>query len=660
MMSSPTLRLHGFHAAGWITGILLLVLSSTAYPQSGVESTEPATRAAQSAKQSQLVLTHSPRQTLQSWLNGTRDLEMGYERYRQQQTHANYLPLSSKTRSLLNLLDLSEVPAALRYEAGIEATYALIDILARVELPSMSDVPDWDPYDESSPDTWRLVGTAITIQKMSDGPRAGEFLFNARAVSAAPDNYQRIRHLPLLHPSPVESWTELAPQVTGPMIPAAFVDALPEILKRNKFDTPVWKIFFTIVAMGFAAALFAFMHHRIGRYSSESRVAMLTRRMLIPLAVIGLAWLFWVFVQTEVNVAGSFAKIVDSTLRIIRHIAFSWLIWLVMLVIAEWVILSPRIPDKSLNASLLRLAARVLGIVAIVLILAYSAQGLGVPVLGVMAGLGFGGLAVALAVRPTLENLMGGVILFLDQPVRVGDYCSFGEHIGTVESIGIRSTKIRALDRTLITVPNAIFADMELINWARCDKMLILATVGLRYETEPDQLRLVLAQLREMLYAHPKIDRSTVRVRLTDFASSSLDVEVRVYALTRELNELHAIREDVFLRVIEIVSESGTGFAFPSQTLYLGEDSGLDQRLSEAAKEQVAGWRRSGILPFPESAASKIDDLTGTLDYPPRGSVAEVRPESVERQQSESLSQETSTTEEDDDSSIQKDSGLKT
>ena len=201
----------------------------------------------------------------------------------------------------------------------------------------------------------------------------------------------------------------------------------------------------------------------------------------------------------------------------------------------------------------------------------------------------------------------------MDKPVRVGDFCSFGNYTGTVEEVGIRSTKVRALDRTLISVPNASFVNMELVNWARCDKMLVLAVIGIRYETEPDQLRQVLARLREMLLAHPKIDRTTVRVRLIGYGSSSLDVQIRVYALTQEWNEFHAIREDVFLRVNKIVAESGTSFAFPSQTLYLGRDSGLDQQLSEAAKEQVAGWRSNGKLPFPHPAAARIDALPTSL-----------------------------------------------
>ena len=161
---------------------------------------------------------------------------------------------------------------------------------------------------------------------------------------------------------------------------------------------------------------------------------------------------------------------------------------------------------------------------------------------------------------------------------------------------------------------------MEIINWAKCDRMLILATIGLRYETEPDQLRYVLAMLREMFHAHPKIDRNTVRVRFAEYGASSLDVEIRVYALTREWNEFYAIREDVFLRVNEIVGKSGTSFAFPSQTLYWGRDEGLDKERSSEATQQVKSWRKSGQLPFPQLAASRIEQLADTLDYPPRGS----------------------------------------
>jgi MscS family membrane protein len=150
--------------------------------------------------------------------------------------------------------------------------------------------------------------------------------------------------------------------------------------------------------------------------------------------------------------------------------------------------------------------------------------------------------------------------------------------------------------------------------------MELRTTISLRYETEPDQLRYVLATLRKMCLSHPRIDNETVRVRFIDYGASSLDIEIRIYALTKEWNDFYAIREDVLLRVNELVRESGASFAFPSQTVYLSRDGKADQARGDAAVQQVQDWRRSGQLPFPHMAHSDRISLAGTLEYPPKGS----------------------------------------
>lgn len=227
---------------------------------------------------------------------------------------------------------------------------------------------------------------------------------------------------------------------------------------------------------------------------------------------------------------------------------------------------------------------------------------------------------MVLAIRPTLENLIGGLVLYLDKPVRVGDFCSFGDKMATVEAIGVRSTQLWARDRTLISVPNAQFVDMEIVNWAECDEMLINETIGVRYETTSDQLRYLLATMRRMLHAHPRINSQTVRVRFCGYGDSALNINVRVYAKTQEWNDFFAIREDIFLRVYDLVAEARTGFAFPSPTVYMGKDDGLDEEVAKKASQNVQEWRRSGRLPFPQFSARQLEKLEDTLDYPPRGS----------------------------------------
>jgi MscS family membrane protein len=139
-----------------------------------------------------------------------------------------------------------------------------------------------------------------------------------------------------------------------------------------------------------------------------------------------------------------------------------------------------------------------------------------------------------------------------------------------------------------------------------------------------------------------------VRVRFADFGQSSLDIGVRIYALTQDFNEFYAIREDVLLRMSAIVKKSGSGFAFPSQTLYMGRDDGLDGERSKTAAKEVESWRKAGKLPFPRLAADRIEQLKGTLDYPPRGSVEAGTFESQVWETSERLSAEPDDEEESD------------
>ena len=587
------------------------------------------------------VRTDSPRHTLKSFLRLRDELEQTLRSYRlnksrelAEQIHV----IGSQFRALINL---SSVPQSSRSEIGTDTTKYLLDILGRIELPNLESVPDEAAFeDDASPAKWRIPGTPIRIVRADKGSREGEFLFSERTVMVAPRFYKGIEDLPLQTSLPIISWSRAFPQITGPMIPAAVLRSVPQSLRDFWLDTPKWKVIVVILISALAALLLFVFHRAINRHETDNRVGFLLRRALTPIAILVVVWSLKNFIEYQINVSGTFSTVVVVMAYIIIHAAEVWLLWLVLLAIFERIVQTRNIPEDSFNAHLWRLGARTIGAVASVVIIGSAAQELGLPLYSVVAGLGIGGLAVALAIRPTLENLIGGIVLYLDQPVRVGDFCNFGDKTGTVEAIGVRSTKLRALDRTLITVPNAALADMQLINWAKCDRMLINTTIGLRYETENDQLRHVLVKFREMLHAHPKIHSETVRVRFAGFGQSSLDIGVRIYALTRDFNEFHAIREDVLLRMSDIVKASGSSFAFPSQTLYMGRDDGLDGERGETAAKEVESWRKAGKLPFPRLATDRIEQLEGTLDYPPRGSVEAGTFESQVWETSEKLSVE--------------------
>jgi MscS family membrane protein len=321
----------------------------------------------------------------------------------------------------------------------------------------------------------------------------------------------------------------------------------------------------------------------------------------------------------QLNFLGSVANAIKITFEAIVYLAGAWLALRVASVVAEAIISSPRIAPQSIDAHLIRVSARLVGAVAGAALIAIGADRVGVPVYGIVAGLGVGGLAIALAARPTIENLIGGMNLFADRPVRVGDVCKYGDTIGTVEAIGIRSARIRGVDRTLTTIPNGMLATMPIVNLTQRDQFLIQTVIGLRYETTPEQLRYVLVKLRELLLGHPRVNADPARARFIGLGASSLDIEVFAYVMTKDWGEFLGIREDILLRVMEIVGQSGSALALPSQTLYLGRDRGTDENKTHAAEASVQQWRDEGSLPFPNFSPEQAGEIRGSIVFPPVG-----------------------------------------
>jgi MscS family membrane protein len=305
------------------------------------------------------------------------------------------------------------------------------------------------------------------------------------------------------------------------------------------------------------------------------------------------------------------------TARVILIIAVAWL---VLRLLARGM---DRLRDRAIargsagTGSLVLLGQRIVK-VAIVISAGLTVLGvLGFNMTTALAGLGIGGLAIGFGAQKTIENLFGGVSLLGDEVIRVGDTCNFGGRVGTVEDISLRSTRIRTVERTQLSIPNGTLATMNVENLTRRDKILFNPKMSLRYETTPDQLRYVLARARRLLYEHPKIETASARIRFAALADSWLTLEVFSYVLTRDFAEFTAIQEDILLRLMDIVSEAGTGFAFPSQTVYLGRDPGLQKEKAEHAAEQVRRWREEGQLPFPDFAPTEVSEFRDSLPYPP-------------------------------------------
>ena len=196
----------------------------------------------------------------------------------------------------------------------------------------------------------------------------------------------------------------------------------------------------------------------------------------------------------------------------------------------------------------------------------------GINVKTTLAGLGIGGLAIALAAQKTLENILGGVSLLMDKAVHVGDFCEIGGRLGTVEDIGLRSLKLRTLDQNVLVVPNGALASMQFQNMKKRPKLLLNQNFSLRIETTVEQLRSVLDRVQSMLNEHPMIESGTSRLRVCAIAGAAFEFELWAYGKTGDWTEFTAIREDVLLKIAEIVEAAGTRFAGPTQLTYLAGD----------------------------------------------------------------------------------------
>jgi MscS family membrane protein len=256
------------------------------------------------------------------------------------------------------------------------------------------------------------------------------------------------------------------------------------------------------------------------------------------------------------------------------------IVWLLMLLSAEVEGYIHRQFPRSNGAaasSLLRVLRRTVDVLVLFIAFFLVLRFFGVDPTPALAGLGVGGIAVALAAQKTLENVIAGASLIFDQAVRVGDTLKVGEITGTVDHIGLRSTRMRTPDRTIVSIPNSQIANASLETLSARDKFWFHPVVGLRYETSPEQLRAVLDGLRRLLEKHPSIDPDSVRVRFIRLGAFSLDIELFAYLFASDWNRFLEMQEELLLSVTEIVRHAGTEIAFPSQTMYV--NSGIPEVL---------------------------------------------------------------------------------
>jgi len=271
------------------------------------------------------------------------------------------------------------------------------------------------------------------------------------------------------------------------------------------------------------------------------------------------------------------------------------------------------------SQSLLQLVHRFSNVIILIVALLLLLSILGFDTKTMLAGLGIGGIALALAAQKTLENLIGGITLVMDETANVGDDCIISGRQVTVQEIGLRSIHVVTREGTEIAYPNGMLSQASIENLSRRTRFLIWTQLYLSYDCSLAQLQLVIVRVREILYSHARVETESARFRLSGLSPTGFSIELFAYVLTSSGTEFIAIQEDILFRIAEEVESAGARWA-PSQVTNPSKDRPVDSAKLADAEQAVRTWQESKEVPFPDFSFHHIADIRGTLPYPPEGS----------------------------------------
>ena len=529
--------------------------------------------------------TSSPRATLNSLLTSVDGvLKLLGGEYRRAPTYALALKGMVPVEGALATLDLSETPPATRVESGLDAGTYLYEVLSRIELPPPNGIPGKSAVSGPNPiSRWTIPHTEITIARVTEGQQTGQYLFTPETVARAESFYLKTRDLPYRRPVPLEHPAELRKYLPGWMIPIASIERLPAWSRDSVFGQAVWKwAAFGVLLLVLAGLLYA-VHRLARRHQSDKLAYRYLQQLALPVTVIVLMKPTAYLLTEQINFIGSMARGVNLVTGAIAYLFATWTAWLGSLLAAELILLSPRIAEDSLDAQLLRLSARIIGIVLGITMIFYGANQVGIPLVGVLAGVGVGGLAIALAAQDSLKNLLGSLMIFMDQPYKPGERIVVQGHDGFVEQIGLRSTKIRMLDGALTTIPNEKMASADIENIGRRQFIRRVTRLRLAYDTPAEKVERALEILREMLDNHQGMQQELPpRIFFDEFNPDSLNILVSYWYHPPRRWEALAFDEQVNMGILRQFEAKGIRLVPPVSTTRLVQDSTGPLQLSTA------------------------------------------------------------------------------
>ena len=432
--------------------------------------------------------------------------------------------------------------------------FVVLDAKLPARLPQISDRPEGSQANPLTPDVEsigiiesRTGNVDVVLQRVHGGRKQAVWLFSSHTLGDVPRLYDEVSQSPastmwprFLTETRIGSLRTIEWLVVLLGIPLFFVATA--LLNRVLLVVirPLWR------------------HFAVDDHRTITNVLPTPARLLL-LAVLSQSLLSTLPLSLMVR------QFWSTAVGVVSIVAVVWLLIILNGEVEGVIRRRVKHRDQTATAALLRVLRRVVDVVLIVAGIAFVLRYFGVQTTPALAGLGVGGIAVALAAQKTLENVIAGASLIFDQAVRVGDFLRVGETAGTVDHIGLRSTRIRTLDRTVVSIPNGQIANASLETVSGRDKFWFHPEVKLRYETTSAQLHAVLDGIRRLLETHPAVQRADHRVRFHRLGPYSLDIEVFAYVAAADWDDFLRIQEELLFGVTEAVERSGSALAVPAQ-----------------------------------------------------------------------------------------------
>jgi len=514
-------------------------------------------------------VTSSPRETFQTFLHSEEAMwALVLGEGSDERSADGFQKLMELDARAKRTLDLHGVAPEARKQTADDAAVHLYEVLMRLELPPFDQIPGDEEIEAGVElERWTLPHTEITVHRVTDGPREGEYLFSPETVGRVEEFYKRVKELPYRRKPPIEHVDSFLQVYGGWDIPISSIDSLPRWMRNVAWGQALWKWGVLVGAFGIVLILLIGAY-RVTRRRAEPRSA---RRYLLSLAVPVVLLLACVFALPrlfeQILLVGDVAKHLNLFMTAIAYLSLAWVAWILILAAGESLVSRPRVGAESLDASLIRLTARLIAIGAVILLVFQGATAIGLPLVGLVASVSIGGLAVALAAQDTLKNLLGSLMIFIDRPYRVGERIVAGGHDGVVEYIGLRSTRIRQLDGALTSIPNEQMATMDIENIERREYIRRKTKLRIATGTAREEVERALAIVREILEDHEGMSQDRPpRVYFEEFNPDSLSIVLFYWYAPPDYWAFCALGERINLEIVRRFAEAGIKLAPPTST----------------------------------------------------------------------------------------------